>query len=135
MFVHTQLLYHHWSKWTNFYKSQPLDHVRKYFGEKVGIYFTWVGKQAIIILYCLCSVILCLYLLTFVYHNTSVSLIHVLHACMHMLRMYICTLNLYLQFCCPFVATIIMCKDHCLIVVFVCILYVIIMSWFYRILH
>ena len=43
-FVYIQLLYYHWSKWTNFYKSQPLEHVRKYFGEKVGIYFTWVGK-------------------------------------------------------------------------------------------
>jgi hypothetical protein len=38
-----QLLYNQWSYWTNWYKQQPLGHVRRYFGEKVGIYFTWIG--------------------------------------------------------------------------------------------
>lgn len=38
-----QLLHNQWSYWTNWYKQQPLGHIRRYFGEKVGIYFTWIG--------------------------------------------------------------------------------------------
>lgn len=38
-----RLLYMHWANWKNFYKLQPLDYIRSYFGEKVGLYFTWLG--------------------------------------------------------------------------------------------
>ncbi|XP_043917931.1 anoctamin-6 [Protopterus annectens] len=37
------LLYREWAHPRSFYKLQPLDLIRKYFGEKVGIYFAWLG--------------------------------------------------------------------------------------------
>ncbi|XP_051886779.1 anoctamin-6 isoform X2 [Pristis pectinata] len=37
------LLYQEWAHPKNFYKLQPLDLIRKYYGEKIGIYFAWLG--------------------------------------------------------------------------------------------
>ncbi|XP_051001708.1 anoctamin-1 isoform X4 [Acomys russatus] len=38
-----KLLYDEWASYGVFYKYQPIDLVRKYFGEKVGLYFAWLG--------------------------------------------------------------------------------------------
>ncbi|XP_053128813.1 anoctamin-5-like isoform X2 [Hemicordylus capensis] len=36
-------LYREWARFPQFFKEQPLDLIRKYYGERIGIYFAWLG--------------------------------------------------------------------------------------------
>jgi hypothetical protein len=63
-----QVLYDKWANGWVFYKRQPLDNVRKYFGEKVGIYFAWTGHYTTWLL--LASII---GIIIFLYGITTVS--------------------------------------------------------------
>ncbi|KAM7104663.1 anoctamin-7 isoform 2-T2 [Molossus nigricans] len=38
-----QVLFQYWAAWRKWCRYQPLDHVRRYFGEKVALYFAWLG--------------------------------------------------------------------------------------------
>lgn len=43
-------LYYGWAKPSNVFRFQPLDHVRKYFGEKIGLYFAWLGFYTVMLI-------------------------------------------------------------------------------------
>ncbi|XP_013932086.1 PREDICTED: anoctamin-7 isoform X2 [Thamnophis sirtalis] len=38
-----QILFHYWAQWSKWKKYQPLSHIRRYFGEKIALYFAWLG--------------------------------------------------------------------------------------------
>ncbi|XP_050821341.1 anoctamin-7 isoform X3 [Gopherus flavomarginatus] len=38
-----QVLFQYWARWQKWNRYQPLDHIRRYFGEKIALYFAWLG--------------------------------------------------------------------------------------------
>jgi len=53
-----QVLYEYWARWGRWYKYQPLGHIRNYFGEKIAIYFAWLGFYTAWLLPAMCVGIL-----------------------------------------------------------------------------
>ena len=41
-----QILYGYWARWSCWRRYQPLDHIREYFGEKIALYFAWIGNYS-----------------------------------------------------------------------------------------
>ncbi|XP_053396990.1 anoctamin-4-like isoform X3 [Mercenaria mercenaria] len=36
-------LYENWAYWRKFFKIQPLEYIRNYYGSQIGLYFAWLG--------------------------------------------------------------------------------------------
>ena len=45
-----QKLYYAWASPKAWYKKQPMDPIRRYFGEKIGMYFSWLGYYTTMLL-------------------------------------------------------------------------------------
>ncbi|XP_060770890.1 anoctamin-5 isoform X1 [Neoarius graeffei] len=52
-------LYRYWARFFRFYKEQPLDLIRRYYGEKIGIYFAWLGFYTEMLFYAALVGLLC----------------------------------------------------------------------------
>lgn len=37
------LLLHEWASVNKWHRYQPVDYIKRYFGVKIGLYFTWLG--------------------------------------------------------------------------------------------
>ncbi|XP_070190756.1 anoctamin-4-like isoform X3 [Littorina saxatilis] len=67
-----KLLFDYWAWWKNCFKFQPLDYIRNYFGEKIGLYFAWLGfYTSMLIPASIMGLIVFIYGLAIMWTNTS----------------------------------------------------------------
>ncbi|XP_023034609.1 anoctamin-1 isoform X1 [Drosophila willistoni] len=45
-----EILYKHWASVSKWYRYQPLDDIKEYFGVKIGLYFAWLGYYTYMLL-------------------------------------------------------------------------------------
>ncbi|XP_023649648.2 anoctamin-5 isoform X2 [Paramormyrops kingsleyae] len=62
-------LYQNWARFLAFYKEQPLNLIRKYYGEKIGLYFAWLGFYTEMLMYAAVIGLLCFLYGIFTYHQ------------------------------------------------------------------
>ncbi|XP_036431895.1 anoctamin-5 isoform X3 [Colossoma macropomum] len=63
-------LYRYWARFFRFYKEQPLNLIRKYYGEKIGIYFAWLGFYTEMLFYAAVVGLICFIYGVATYDNT-----------------------------------------------------------------
>ncbi|XP_053175664.1 anoctamin-5 [Scomber japonicus] len=66
-------LYKHWARFFCFFKEQPLNLIRKYYGEKIGIYFAWLGFYTEMLLFAAIVGTLCFVYGVFTYDDNQWS--------------------------------------------------------------
>ncbi|XP_066556905.1 anoctamin-5 isoform X3 [Amia ocellicauda] len=66
-------LYRQWARFTCFYKEQPLNLIRKYYGEKIGIYFAWLGFYTEMLFFAAIVGLICFLYGAFTYHDNVSS--------------------------------------------------------------
>ncbi|KAI1895638.1 hypothetical protein AGOR_G00108290 [Albula goreensis] len=62
-------LYKHWAQLMCFYKEQPLNLIRKYYGEKIGIYFAWLGFYTEMLVFAAVIGVMCFIYGILTYHD------------------------------------------------------------------
>ncbi|XP_033914041.3 anoctamin-5-like isoform X2 [Acipenser ruthenus] len=62
-------LYRSWARFMCFYKEQPLNLIRKYYGEKIGIYFAWLGFYTEMLFYAAIVGLICFCYGAFTYND------------------------------------------------------------------
>ncbi|MGH0162206.1 UNVERIFIED_CONTAM: hypothetical protein FKN15_066066 [Acipenser sinensis] len=62
-------LYRSWARFMCFYKEQPLNLIRKYYGEKIGIYFAWLGFYTEMLFYAALVGLICFCYGAFTYND------------------------------------------------------------------
>ncbi|XP_056657997.1 anoctamin-5 isoform X5 [Monodelphis domestica] len=69
-------LYTQWARFLRFYKEQPLDLIRRYYGERIGIYFAWLGFYTEMLFYAAVVGLICFFygLLTMTDNMSSIEI-------------------------------------------------------------
>ncbi|KAL4642131.1 anoctamin-9-like isoform X2 [Arapaima gigas] len=63
-----------WARWTACFKKQPISHIRNYFGEKVALYFLWLGLYTTLLIpAAILGIVVFLYALAFFETNPLIK--------------------------------------------------------------
>ncbi|KAG8438139.1 hypothetical protein GDO86_008723 [Hymenochirus boettgeri] len=63
-----------WARWRDLLYFQPIEEIRSYYGEKVALYFAWLGWYTTMLLYAAaCGIIVLFYGLILHYDNSQIS--------------------------------------------------------------
>ncbi|NWX16228.1 ANO9 protein, partial [Aegotheles bennettii] len=46
-----EFLEEHWARWSEIFSEQPIQKIRRYFGEKVALYFAWLGWYTFLLVF------------------------------------------------------------------------------------